>query len=90
MISFSDEELVEPVKNTLDKQLHILERDGGGLEFLGVKQGVVYVRLTGACKSCVASETTLKHSLQRQLRIDIHPDLSIVNLSGGKDEFERL
>ena len=30
MIPFSDEELVEPVKNTLDKQLHILERDGGG------------------------------------------------------------
>ena len=50
MIPFSDDELVEPVKSVLGKQLYILEQDGGGLEFLGVKNGVVFVHLTGACK----------------------------------------
>lgn len=87
---FSDEELYEPVQSVLDKQLYILEQDGGGLEFLGVKNGVVYVHLIGACKGCAASGTTLKYALERQLKIDIHPELSLVNLNGGADEFARL
>ena len=90
MMPFSDEELYEPVQSVLDKQLYILEQDGGGLEFLGVKNGVVYVHLIGACKGCAASGTTLKYALERQLKIDIHPELSLVHLNGGADEFARL
>lgn len=90
MMPFSDEELVVPVKKSLEKSLPILERDGGGLEFLGVKGGVVYVRLIGACKGCASSGITLKYSLERQLKIDIHPEISIVNLEGGAEEFARL
>ena len=90
MMPFSDEELYEPVQSVLGKQLYILEQDGGGLEFLGVKNGVVYVHLIGACKGCAASGTTLKYALERQLKIDIHPEISLVNLNGGADEFARL
>lgn len=90
MIPFDDDELVEPVRASLDKNLFVLERDGGGLEFLGVKNGVVYVHLTGACKGCAASGTTLKYALERQLKIDIHPEISLINLSGGADEFAKI
>lgn len=90
MIPFSDEELIKPVKASLDKNLYILERDGGGLEFLGIKNGVVYVHLIGACKGCAASGTTLKYGLERQLKIDIHPELTLVNLDGGAQEFAKL
>lgn len=90
MIPFSDEDLFEPVKASLGKNLYILEQDGGGLEFLGIKNGVVYVHLTGACKGCAASGTTLKYALERQLKIDIHPEITLINLSGGADEFARL
>ena len=41
MMPFSDEELINPVKASLEKSLPMLERDGGGLEFLGIKNGVV-------------------------------------------------
>lgn len=90
MLPFSDEELIKPVKASLDKSMYILERDGGGLEFLGVKNGVVYVHLIGACKGCASSGTTLKYGLERQLKIDIHPDITIVNLQGGAKEFAKL
>lgn len=90
MLPFSDEELINPVKKSLDKNLHILEQDGGGLEFLGIKKGVVYVHLIGACKGCASSGTTLKYGLERQLKIDIHPEITLVNLNGGADEFARL
>ncbi|ENT9900540.1 NifU family protein, partial [Campylobacter coli] len=55
MMPFSDEELINPVKASLDKSMPMLERDGGGLEFLGIKNGVVYVHLIGACKGCASS-----------------------------------
>lgn len=90
MMPFSDEDLLVPAKASLDKNLYILERDGGGLEFLGVKGGVVYVHLVGACKGCAASGTTLKYALERQLKIDIHPEITLVNLSGGADEFAKI
>lgn len=90
MLPFSDEELINPVKKSLDKNLHILEQDGGGLEFLGIKKGVVYVHLIGACKGCASSGTTLKYGLERQLKIDIHPEITLVNLNGGADEFAKL
>ena len=90
MMPFSDEELINPVKKSLEKSLPILERDGGGLEFLGVKNGVVYVHLIGACKGCAGSGITLKYSLERQLKMDIHPEISIINLEGGEQEFAKL
>lgn len=90
MMPFSDEELVNPVKESLKKTLPILEKDGGGLEFLGIKKGVVYVHLVGACKGCAASGNTLKYGIERQLKIDIHPEISIINLNGGAQEFAKL
>ena len=62
MIPFDDDELVEPVKAALGKQLYILEQDGGGLEFLGVKNGVVFVHLT-PLKDSLKSTFTLKSPL---------------------------
>jgi Fe-S cluster biogenesis protein NfuA len=41
---------------------------GGSVELLGVHDGVVAVRLRGACQGCPASEVTLRHHLERQLR----------------------
>ncbi|ABK83096.1 NifU family protein [Campylobacter fetus] len=87
MIPFSDEELLEPVKESLKVIMPMLEQDGGGMELLGIKNGVVYVRLTGHCHGCAASSQTLKYGVERQLKVDIHPELSVVNIPIG-EEFE--
>lgn len=87
---FTDEELFEPCKNVLQNCLHILHSDGGDLEFLGVKNGVVYVRLMGACRGCASANTTLKFSLEKALKEQIDNDLTIVNLDGGKEAYEKL
>ncbi len=84
MIPFSDEELEGPVKESLKAIVPMLENDGGGLDFLGVKGGVVYVRLTGHCHGCAASAQTLKYGVERQLRVDIHPELTVVNVPEGE------
>lgn len=87
MMPFSDEELLKPVKMSLSKILPMLENDGGGMELLGIKNAKVYVRLTGACHGCPSSTQTLKYGIERQLKIDIHPEIEVINIPEG-EKFE--
>lgn len=85
MIPFSDEELLEPVKVVIDKVRPSLALDGGDIDFIAVKNGAVYVQLKGACIGCASSGSTLKYGVERQLRMDIHPELTVVNVPAGME-----
>ena len=85
MIPFSDEELMDPVKVVIDKVRPSLALDGGDIQFLTVRNSVVYVQLQGACVGCGSSGTTLKYGVERQLRMDIHPELTVVNVPHGME-----
>jgi len=50
----------EKVEAALDKVRPALMADGGNVELVEVKDGVVKVRLTGACGGCPMSQLTLK------------------------------
>jgi Fe-S cluster biogenesis protein NfuA len=91
MLPFSDEELKEPVKKVIDKIRPSLALDGGDIDFITVKNSKVYVQLKGACIGCASSGTTLKYGVERQLRIDIHPDIVVVNVPiGMENDIEKL
>jgi Fe-S cluster biogenesis protein NfuA len=45
----------------------MLQRDGGDIELVEVTDGIVKVRLTGACKGCPMSQMTLKQGVERFL-----------------------
>ncbi|WP_294962909.1 NifU family protein [Sulfurimonas sp.] len=85
MIPFSDEELINPVKVSIEKIRPSLALDGGDIDFITVKNGSVYVQLKGACVGCASSGSTLKHGVERQLRMDIHPELTVVNVPVGME-----
>lgn len=85
MIPFSDEELLSPVKNVIDKVRPSLALDGGDIDFITVKNGTVYVQLKGACVGCASSGSTLKYGVERQLRMDIHPELTVINVPHGME-----
>ena len=56
----------EQVEQALDKIRPALQRDGGGVELVDVEEnGVVKVRLTGACGGCPMSQMTLKQGVER-------------------------
>ena len=91
MIPFTDEELMEPVKSVIEKLRPSLALDGGDIDFITVKGGNVYVQLKGACIGCGSSGNTLKYGVERQLRMDIHPELIVVNVPiGMENEIENL
>jgi len=59
----------EKVQKALDKIRPMLQADGGDCELVDVSDdGVVKVKLTGACQGCPMSEMTLKMGIERQLK----------------------
>jgi len=85
MIPFTDEELMNPVKNVIEKVRPSLALDGGDIEFLTVKNSKVYIQLRGACVGCASSGTTLKYGVERQLKMDIHPEITVINVPIGME-----
>lgn len=86
MIPFTDEELLPAVEKSLEKVKPMLALDGGGMELLAIKSGKVLIQLQGACVGCTASDQTLKFGIERQLRMDIHPELEVINIAPGMED----
>ncbi|TVR54236.1 MAG: NifU family protein [Gemmatimonadales bacterium] len=63
----SKEERIQEVLEQIRPALHA---DGGDVEFLGYDEteGVVHLRLMGACESCPISMLTLKEGIERRIR----------------------
>lgn len=61
----------EKIEAVLDKIRPSLEADGGNVELVDVKDGVVKVKLTGACAGCPMSTITLKNGIERILKNEI-------------------
>jgi len=58
----------EKVKEALQELRPQLQADGGDIEFLGFKDGIVKVKLTGACAGCPMSTMTLKMGVEQHLK----------------------
>ena len=67
----------EKVEEVLEKIRPSLQADGGDIELVGVHDGVVTVKLLGACQGCPMSEMTLKNGVERILKEHI-PEVKLV------------
>ncbi|QFT90449.1 Fe/S biogenesis protein NfuA [Bacillus sp. THAF10] len=63
----SNPEINAQVQEVLDKLRPFLLRDGGDCELVDVEDGIVKLRLLGACGSCPSSTITLKAGIERAL-----------------------
>ncbi len=61
----------EKVKTALEKIRPALQADGGDVELVEVEDGIVRVRLTGACKGCPMASMTLANGIERILKEEI-------------------
>ena len=58
----------EDVEAVLETLRPMLLKDGGNVELVDIDDGVVKVRLVGACVSCSSSTMTLKMGIERALK----------------------
>ncbi len=62
----------EQVKKALEKIRPALQADGGDVELVEVTEdGVVKVKLTGACGGCPMAQITLKNGIERALKEEV-------------------
>ncbi|AQL56623.1 NifU family protein [Abyssicoccus albus] len=59
--------MFEQVEQVLEKLRPFLLRDGGDCELVAVDDGIVQLRLLGACGTCPSSTITLKAGIERAL-----------------------
>ena len=82
---FSDEDIYQAVKNHLPAVEEYIKSHGGGMKLLGVKDGNVYIQLTGTCHGCSMSLMTTKMVVERRLKELIHPNLNVINVEAGQE-----
>ena len=70
----------EEVENALKDIRPALQADGGDIELIDVQDGVVKVRLKGACGSCPSALMTLKYGVEERLKEQI-PGIKSVELA---------
>jgi Fe-S cluster biogenesis protein NfuA len=61
----------EKVQAAIDKIRPMLQKDGGDVELVEVTDGIVKVRLQGACAGCPMSQMTLKNGIENFLKKEI-------------------
>ncbi len=66
-----DNGMKEKVEAALNKVRPALVADGGNVELIDVKDGVVKVKLVGHCAGCPMSQMTLRNGIERMLKQEI-------------------
>lgn len=58
----------EEIAQSLEELRPYLQRDGGDVEFVDYENGVLKVRLLGACRGCPYSQMTLSQGIKQTLQ----------------------
>jgi Fe-S cluster biogenesis protein NfuA len=67
----------------LDEEVRpAIAQDGGDCAYEGFKDGVVYLRLIGACGTCPSSTATLKYGIERLMQEEIPEVKAVESISG--------
>lgn len=74
------ENIEEQIKNVINKLRPYLQRDGGDIEFVEFKEGIVYVKMLGACAGCSMLDETLKDGVEQILMEEVPGVLEVQNI----------
>lgn len=75
------ENTVEEIKKVIEKLRPYLQRDGGDIEYYDFKEGIVYVKMLGACAGCAMLDDTLKDGVEQILMEEIPAVLEVQNVA---------
>ena len=70
---------IDEIKHTIEKIRPYIQRDGGDVEFVSFKDGIVGVRLLGACVGCMSIDDTIQGGIEAIL-LDEVEGVTVVQL----------
>ncbi len=56
----------------------MLQKDGGDMEIVDIKERMIYVHLVGACSTCVGSSRTIKLLVERTLKDQVDEQIRVI------------
>lgn len=71
------EDLTGKITSRLEELRAVLQADGGDLEIVAIEGKTVKLKLRGACGGCPHAAMTIKGGLERILREEIDPEITI-------------
>lgn len=71
------ENLADKITARLNEMRQFLQADGGDLEIVKIEGKTVQLKLRGACGGCPHATMTIKQGLERVLREEIDPEITI-------------
>jgi Fe-S cluster biogenesis protein NfuA len=78
----TQEEIVKQVKKVIHKLRPYLNQDGGDLDFVDFKDGIVYIKLLGACIGCSSSDDTIKNSIEVMMLEEVPGVIGVEKVEG--------
>lgn len=57
-------EIEKQIIETIDKIRPFLQNDGGDLQFIKFDNGIVYIKMEGACADCLNLDSTIKDGVE--------------------------
>lgn len=73
------QEIEQQIIDTLEKIRPFIQRDGGDVQFVSYLNGVVYIKMLGACANCVMQDETVSAGIEMIL-IDEVPGVTHVKV----------
>lgn len=74
--------MIEKVREVIEKEIKpLLMMEGGSIELVGVDDGIVKVKLQGACAGCPMSQYTLVNFVEATLREQIPEVKGVVRVN---------
>ena len=74
------EETKKKIIAVLEKIRPFLIRDGGDIEFVDFKDGIVYVKMLGACEGCALIDETLQDGVANILMEEVEGVIGVMNI----------
>lgn len=75
------EQIEKKIVEILEKIRPFLVDDGGDIEFVEFKDGIVYVKMLGHCQNCPMIQTTLKENIELAIISEIPEVIEVRNVN---------
>lgn len=76
----SIEVMNEQVNKIITRVRPYIQRDGGDIELVNIEDGIVYVKMGGACDGCAAIDITLKQGIETMLLENVPGVIAVVTI----------
>lgn len=80
-----EKDTASEIIEVIDRIRPFIQRDGGDLKFVRYEDGIVYVKLFGACVGCSAIDETLSEGIEAILREEIPEVVKVVQVMDVED-----